>query len=666
MCVFDTRRDRTDNRRARETNEHPFISKQGATRMPSRTLRPFFRAFIILMLCAAASPCAAVQDTSAPAYKIAYRLLMTQPASHLFDVSVEVSGLEGVDHLDFQMPRWSPGRYAVFDFAKNVQQVKAMGHCGQGERCGWKEYPVERLDTQTWRVGVRGLAEISISYRVFGDDLSGTFSQLNERHANFNGGSVFVYVVGHKQDPISLKIGAPAGWKIINAYSANTDQTDFQFPNYDVMIDTPTEAAPDFTVQTFEVEGKTYRVVVHSLGAEGGRRDELLKAVERIVRAEVATMPAPEFQQYTFLFHFDPASRRGDGMEHLNSTQIIETGALADREVLDSAIDTAAHEFFHVWNVKRLRPAGLGPWDFTRPVVTRGLWIAEGFTNYYGKLSERRSGLWTDEDLFKSYAGAIGGIENAPGSKLTSAVEASVLAPFIDRASSDQHTNLSETIISYYPKGETLALPLDLLIRGRSKGRASLDEVMRRAYEEFYLKSPNDSYYLKGRAYTVEDFQRVASEVAGFDLSDFFARHVYGVEPPPYEEALAYVGLRLVRTLEQRRQNAGLTLGAGDTPRQPRVTAVQKASPAEFAGLKTGDVLVSVGGKEVSAADWLEVLNSNPDARVPLVVLRAGQTLTLDLALPAAQERTAYRIEKDEKASPEARALREAWLKGGR
>src|SRR5256714_6810750 len=522
------------------------------------------RALPLLALLALAPRAAPAQPPQAPAYKISYRISMPQPASHLFEVQVDVGGLAGADHVDFQMPRWSPGRYAVFDFAKNVQEVKAANSCPPEKMFAIKTLPVERLDTQTWRVSTEGSGCVNLFYKVFADDLSGTFSQLDTRHANFNGGSVFVYVVGHKQDPLSLKVEAPAGWKIINGYSTRPDESEFRFPNYDVLIDTPTEVAPDFTVQTFEVGGKLYRVVVHSLGPEGGHRDELVRAVEKIVRAEVATIEPPEFEQYTFLFHFDPNTRRGDGMEHLNSTQIVETGALADREVLDSAIGTAAHEFFHNWNVKRLRPVGLGPWDFTKPVVTQGLWIAEGFTNYYGKLSERRAGIWSDEQLFKSYAGAIGVIENAPGSRLMSAVESSLIAPFIDRGSSDQRTNLPNTSVSYYPKGETLALVLDLLIRGRTKGRASLDDVMRRAYEEFYLKSPNDSYYLRGRAYTVEDFGRFATEVAGSDLSDFFRRHAYGVEPPPYDEALAYVGLRLTRTQERRPTNAGLTVVAED------------------------------------------------------------------------------------------------------
>jgi predicted metalloprotease with PDZ domain len=536
------------------------------------------RALCLLMLAALAASHARAQDTNAPAYKITYTISMTDPATHLFDVRVEVEGVAGDGYVDFQMPRWSPGRYAVFDFAKNVQEARALGRCDPGERCGTKGYPVERLDTQTWRVGAGFSQEITFYYRVFADDLSGTFSQFDARHANFNGGSVFVYVVGHKQDPVTLKVNAPGGWKVINGQSKGTDQYEFRFANYDLLIDTPTEVAPDFTVQTFEVGGKTYRVVVHAFGDDGGKRGELAKAVERVVRAETALMPEPDYDQYTFLFHFDPTARRGDGMEHLNSTQIIETSALGAGNTLGEAVGTAAHEFFHVWNVKRMRPAGLGPWDFTRPVVTRGLWIAEGFTNYYGKLAQRRAGLWDDEQLLRAYSGAVGYIENQPGVRLTSAVEASLLAPFIDRAAHDQKTNVANTLVSYYPKGETIALTLDLLIRGRSKGRASLDDVMRRAYTKFYLESPTDSYYLKGHAYTVEEFERLASETTGLDLSDFFRRYVHDTQPLPYEEALAHVGLRLTRA-----------------PEAARIT---------------------------------------------------------------------FRVEKDDKASPEARALREAWLKG--
>jgi predicted metalloprotease with PDZ domain len=200
-----------------------------------------------------------------------------------------------------------------------------------------------------------------------------------------------------------------------------------------------------------------------------------------------------------------------------------------------------------VWNVKRLRPVGLGPWDFTKPVNTRGLFIAEGFTNYYGDMMLQRAGLWTEKQLLANYDGTLNFVENLPGTKLLSAVEASVIAPFLDRASQVQNTNLANTTVSYYPKGELVGFALDLLIRKRSNGQKSLDDVMRRMYNEFYLKSPKDSYYLRGRGFTVEDFERVTTQVTGANMSDFFTKYVHDVQMPPYDEGLEFVGLKLTR-----------------------------------------------------------------------------------------------------------------------
>jgi len=500
---------------------------------------------VLVLLCVHA----AAQDTPRVApYDITYQLSMSNPASHLFEVQIDVDNLAGNDHVDFQMPRWSPGRYAVFDFAKNVQEVKAASRCPPLTKCARRELPVYRIDTQTWRVNALPAAGISLTYKVFADDLSGTFSQLDARHANFNGGSVFMYIVGHKPDPVRLSINAPPNWRILNDATVRADQREYQFPNYDILIDTPTEIAPDFTVDEFKVDGKTYRVMVHSFGKEGGKRAALVRDIERIVRAEIALMGTPDYESYTFMMHFDPTAPRGDGMEHLASTQIITTSALGDKGALEDAVDTAAHEFFHVWNVKRLRPVELGPWDFTRPLNTRSLWIAEGLTNYYGHLMQRRAGVWDDEQFEHALGETIGAVENAPGSRLISAEEASLIASFIDRAQNAQRTNLAQTSISYYLKGEVIGLVLDLLIRGRTGGRASLDDVMRRMYEEFYVQSPKATYYLRGRGYTGADFERVATQVAGTDLSAFFTRHVRGTEPLPYDEALAHVGLRLVKT----------------------------------------------------------------------------------------------------------------------
>ncbi|HZH32426.1 MAG TPA: hypothetical protein VEY11_16800 [Pyrinomonadaceae bacterium] len=540
---------------------------------------------LLVLLCAPAAVAAAAgQDER---YNISYQLSMSNPASHLFEVSLTVEPPRGAEAIDFQMPRWSPGRYAVFDFAKNVQEVRAEISCPQAGACPpqGRALPVTRLDTQTWRVFPQGSVSrgVTLTYKVFANDLSGTFSQLDARHANFNGGSIFMYVVGHKQDPVRLLINPPANWRILNAASERADQREWQFPNYDILIDTPTEIAPDFTVEEFKVEGKTHRVMVHSFGEEKGQRAALVRDIERVVRAEIALMGMPDYESYLFMLHFDPTAPRGDGMEHLASTQIISTRALGDKGVAEDALDTAAHEFFHVWNVKRLRPVELGPWDFTRPVNTRSLWIAEGLTNYYGGLMQRRAGVWTEERYLRAVAGAIGFVENAPGSRLISAEEASLIASFIDRTPHYQRTNLSETTVSYYSKGEVIGLTLDLLIRGKTQGRASLDDVMRRMYEEFYLRSPAATYYLRGRGYTGADFERTISQVAGADMSDFFARHVRGTEPLPYEEAFAYVGLRLVKSPADAAQTPG---AANRPPRQNYRLEEIKDATAEARALR--------------------------------------------------------------------------------
>jgi predicted metalloprotease with PDZ domain len=298
----------------------------------------------------------------------------------------------------------------------------------------------------------------------------------------------------------------------------------------------------------------------------------------------------PEFSEYTFLIHFAADDHSGDGMEHLTSTQIIEPGALNEAGVYNDTLGTVAHEFFHVWNVKRLRPAELGPWDFTRPLNTRGLWVAEGFTNYYGHLMLHRAGIWDEKRFLNREAQTIRGIESAPGSQLMSAEESSLSAPFIDDAPHAQVVNLENTAISYYPKGELIGMVMDLLIRGRTKGKSSLDAVMRRMYDEFYLNSPNSSYYLRGRGYQTEDLERVVVDIAGAEFHDFFKRHVRSVEVLPYDEAFGYAGLRLVKTAAKESYDAGLSLEfEGDVA---MIDNVRNYSPSETAGLQKGDEIV--------------------------------------------------------------------------
>ena len=593
-----------------------------------------------------------------PLRSLTYRLAMTRPVSHLFEVAIIVELPDQLKDkpLQLQMAKWSPGRYGVFDFAKNVQEIRAF--TGNGATL-----PVTRVDGQTWSVATQGASTITVSYKVFGNDLSGTFSQLDDRHANYNGASIFMYVVGHKPDPLKLTIKPPAGWRIVNGRTERPGQTEWQFPNWDVLIDTPTEIAPDWTQDTFTFDGKKYHVVVHSFGPEGGKRAALVRDIEKIVRAQVAMWGPPEFEEYTFLLHFAADDHSGDGMEHLNSTQIIEPGALADPGVYDECLGTVSHEFFHVWNVKRLRPKELGPWDFTRPLNTRAMWIAEGFTNYYGHLMLRRSGIWDDARFLRQQSQTIGRIESAQGSKLMSAEESSLSASFIDDAPHAQLTNLENTSISYYPKGQLIGLVMDLLLRGRSKGKTSLDDVMRDMYEQFYLKSPNESYYLRGRGYQTEDLEQVASRRAGFDLSDFFKRYIRSVEVLPYDEAFGYAGLRLMKTQAKEPFNAGLRVEF-ENPSEGIIMNVRNDSPAEDAGLQANDEIVSLGGKAVTKDSWMKTLaRYKTGDSVPITIKRDRRTIKANLVL-GQPERFEYKIEEKPDATAVEKALRAAWLSG--
>ncbi|HEY2382554.1 MAG TPA: PDZ domain-containing protein [Terriglobia bacterium] len=590
-----------------------------------------------------------------PPYGIAYHLAMPHPASHLFEVTIDVTTPvnDGSPYIDFQMPLWQPGRYSIADFAANVQEFTARS---QNRTLLWA-----KTDDQTWRVQKQGNRTITVAYKVFGDDLSGTYAQLDVGHANYTGGELFMYVAGHKPDPVELHIQPPANWRVVNGRTERTDQHDWKYPDYEILIDNPTEIGPDWSEDDFKIEGKTYHVVIHSRGDEGGRRASFVRDVEKIVRSEVGMWGTPEFDNYTFMIHFAGDDRSSDGMEHLTSTQIIQPGLLSEPATYEDALTTVAHEFFHAWNVKRLRPVELGPWDWTKAASTHSLWIAEGFTQYYGVEMFHRAGFEDSPNFLRDLSETIGIIENSPADKLMSAEASSMAAPFIDGALHRQRTNLSNTSLSYYLKGELIALNLDLLIRNWTKGQRSLDDVMRRAYDEFYVKSPNASYYLKGRGYTIDDFARVTSEVAGRDVSEWFAKYVRGVEPLPYDEAFGGVGLRLVKSPEKEPYTAGIAIDRDDR-QAVRLGSIQTDSAAERAGLQQGDLLLSIGGTPVARDTWFTALNRYKQGdRVPVRVrrFRRNVDLTLQLGPPELYD---YRIDEIPGASADAKRLRTAWL----
>lgn len=591
-----------------------------------------------------------------PFSRIAYSLAMSRPSSHLFEVGMELTVPVGnvPATIDLQMPMWQPGRYSVADFAENIQEFSATA--------GGQALSFRKTDNQTWQVQTKGNRSFSVSYKVYGNDLSGTFAQLDVTHGNFTGGELFMYVAGHKQDPVELQIRPPAGWHVINGRTDTPDQTSWRYPNYEILIDNPTEVGSDWTLDEFNVAGKTYRVVIHSRASDGGMKPNLLRDMQKIVTAEVAMWGPPEFDRYTFMIHFAADDKSYDGMEHLVSTQIVRGGVMSDPNTYEATIETVAHEFFHSWNVKRLRPVELGPWDWTRPANTGSLWIAEGLTQYFGVMMMRRSGLWDDAAALHDLEQTISDVENSPGVKLMSAESSSLAASFIDAAAYKQENNFANTTVSYYTKGELIGLVLDLQIRERTAGRRSLDDVFKQMYDEFYVKSPNATYYLKGRGYTQEDFVRVLSDVAGTNMSSFYDRYIRGVEPLPYDDALAVAGLRLIRT-PRGNSTIGITRDPKDR-QNVRVSAIRAGSAAEEAGMQGDDVLLTIGGTRASPDNWNTLFaRYKAGDRVAIQVQRYRKTVNLMLELREA-ELFNYRLEEIPGASAAAKKLRNSWFTG--
>lgn len=469
-------------------------------------------------------------------YAIEYTFRSMEPATHLGDVTIRVSKRDA-NEIVFQLPAWYPGRYAIYNFAANVQEVAA--------RCGEALVDAPKRDKTTWVVRCPAAQPVAFSYRVFWNDLNGSTSQIDSTHINLNPGNTFAYVVGHKPDPVTVHYYGPAGWRVINGNPA--PGPDYKFPNYDLMIDNPTEISDAFTVDTFRVEQTMYRVMLHTDKEPGDTRGLLVRSIERIVRAEAAMWGQQPMSQYTFMVHYLDKNG-GDGMEHTTSTHISQPVSLAtvaaDSAAFMGRIEVFAHEFFHTWNMKRLRAAELGPWDYVHENPTRTLWIGEGITNYYGARTLLRAGLSDSAAYLTRVARAVTQLQNSSGHTLMSAEESSFNAWFFDAVPLRQKTNLRNTTISYYNKGELLGWLLDLDIRARTDGRKTLDDVMKLMWQRFWL-GKTTTYYLQGHGYTVADFRKAVDDVSGGDHAEFFKRYVSGVDELPYDEILGKVGLKL-------------------------------------------------------------------------------------------------------------------------
>ncbi|MCA1630425.1 MAG: PDZ domain-containing protein [Acidobacteria bacterium] len=582
-----------------------------------------------------------------PAPQISYTVSMPEPHTHLLQVQMSVTGVSGAalpPQLDLVMPVWTPGSYLVREFERHVQDFRAVTDVDH--RRAWR-----KVNKNTWRVETSGARTLRVGYAVYANEFSVRTNELNDRHAFWNNAPTLMYPDGFLGAPSTVRVEPHGDWKIATGLPAVSGERDtFRAENYDVLYDSPFLVS-DFKVLPFEVRGVPHRVVIDGEGnydAERLRRD-----VQKIVEAAVGVVGEIPYRDYTFLLMLHPTA--GGGLEHLNSTALIfrRFNFRPDTEYRN-LLTLVAHEFFHAWNVKRIRPDALGPFDYTGENYTRLLWVAEGVTSYYENLIARRAGLMTEKEYLDDLARSVRALQNTPG-RLEVSLEESSFDAWIKYYRADE--NSINSTVSYYDKGAIVGLLLDLEIRRRSAGAKSLDDVMRHLYAEFFKKQRN---------YTPEDFQRAAELMAGGSLEDFFGRFVRGREELDYNAALAGLGLQLEAFAGDRARPAAERAYFGATLAQAadrlNVTNVLSGSPAYAQGLNAGDQIVAVDGARATL-DFLNArLNDKkPGDEVRLAVFRTDELRNLTVKLGARPD-NGLRVVPVKAPTPEQARLYEQWM----
>ncbi len=529
-----------------------------------------------------------------------YTLSMPDPNSHLFHVRMEVKGAPG-GATDFVMPAWTPGSYKVRDYAKNVQDFSA------GKQ-RWR-----KVDKSRWRVEAGG--DVSVEYDVWAFELSVQSSHLDAEHGFVNGASVFCYVDGHKDAPVTVDLAPPKGWKVATGLARKG--ASYVAPDYDVLVDSPIEMGT-FERHTFRVRGVPHHFVIH--GAGNYRKKELLEDVRKIVETEVKIVGHIPYRDYTFILH-NTTERGGGGLEHLNSTalQYLPTG-YRPREKYDNFLELVAHEFWHLWNVKRIHPDMLGPFDYQKEVYTSLLWVMEGITSYYDTLVPCRAKLFTPEKYFKRMAERAQKYEEKPGRRRQSLSESSFDTWIKLYQPNENSTNCQ---MSYYEKGELVGLCLDLEIRERSSGRKSLDDVMRLLYAEWGRE---------GKGFPEAEFRRACERVMRGSLERFFADYVDGTVDVPWGRFLGPAGLKVEKEPAKpeegekaRKEKPWLGVSTQRNAGTLSVASVIEDSPAWKAGLSAKDELVAFDGAKVNADDWDKRFEERePGERAVLTIFRNG------------------------------------------
>ncbi len=595
--------------------------------------------------------------SGAQAQEVRYDIAFPNAAHREAEITVTWTGLPA-GPLSVRMSRSSPGRYALHEFAKNVYSVRAEDGSGN-------PLPVSQRDPYGWDVSGH-TGSVRFSYTLYGDRADGTYTGIDATHAHLNMPATFAWARGTERQPIRIAFHVPegSGWNVATQLQPTDDAYVFRAPHLQYFLDSPTELS-DFTLRNWPVThaGRSYtiRLALHHTGSAADA-DAYAEMARQVVAEQIAMWGEPpefDFGTYTFIACYLPWAA-GDGMEHRNSTILTSTASLEQNA--RALLGTLSHEFFHAWNVERLRPADLEPFDFERANMSGALWFAEGFTSYYDDLFIRRAGLSDDRQYFEGLAGGLNAVILGRGRRYFSPVEMSMQAPFVDAAVSIDPNNRANTFISYYTWGAMLGVGLDLSLRTRFPGK-SLDDVMRSLWAS-HGRAQQD--YAPTRPYSLGDLRAAVASVSGDAdfANDFFERFVHGREVPDYEALLARMGLLL------RRAAPGVA-SLGFVPWQARDGRVTVAgstpwgTPAYEAGLDRGDVLLSLEGAPIrSTADLQQLLAARgPGDEVTLEFEHRGRRRNARVPLMEEPRLEIVPFEQDGRSvTDEMLRLRSDWL----
>lgn len=547
--------------------------------------------------------------------------------------------------LELRMAAASPGRYARHDFAKNIYGLKALDADG-------KPLKLERTGPSSWQVsGHQGV--VQVSYLLFGNHADGTYSQIDSRHLHLNMPASFLYAPALQQQPLQIRFKAlPEGWRAASQLQSAADGT-LTAPDLDYFMDSPLEVSAHQQLSfTQRSQGKDYQIelAIHQQGsvAEAEVLLEKMKAVVTQQQAIFGELPAFDYGRYTVLADYLPGVR-GDGMEHRNSTVVTDEQSLAQRKY--EQIGTISHEFFHAWNVERLRPKNLQPFDYTQPNMSDALWFAEGFTNYYGKLALVRSGHYSLDTYLEKVSLALNQTLQAPGRRWYGPAAVSQQAVFVDAGVSVDANNYGNNYLSYYTYGEVVALALDLTLR--QQYNTDLDALMRLLWQRFGKRE---------QPYQLADLQQALAEVSGDAAfaERFFADSIQAPALPDFVPLLAEQGVLLAPARPDQAWFGALLLnGHGDALLVDSVP--RHGTPWALAGVSKGDLLLKLGNVRLAEpADLDTVLETvKPGDQLTLTIRRFDQEQNLLVTVGSDPQ---LKLSLDSKARSSARKARQEWL----